>query len=166
METDLVAAVHKNRALLNALFKQQDKKVAKYFTRFCENDAEKMLMLAAEINGQNEQLEALLTVMDAPDADKLEFARDVSDLDIDAQDLQRMCARNDLTYFVSKYEATKALATYAAAYDNFLKHSEQFIAAMQSLSTPNATVDYLTLRKCEAIKHLCTLEYLVGLYNK
>ncbi|AUR45131.1 protein kinase interacting protein [Spilosoma obliqua nucleopolyhedrosis virus] len=166
METDLAAAVHKERAMLNASFKQQDKKVAKYFVKPSENNDEKMLMLAADINGQIEQLEALISVADASDADKLKFVRDLSDIDIDTQELNRVCARNDLTYFVSKYEATKTLAVYAAAYDNFLKHSERFIIAMRSLNTPNATVDYLVLRKCEAIKHLCTLEYLVGLYNK
>ncbi|AGR57145.1 protein kinase interacting protein [Choristoneura rosaceana nucleopolyhedrovirus] len=166
METDLAAAVYKKRALLNAAFKQQDKKVAKYFVKPCENDGEKMLMLAADIHGQVEQLEALLSVARASDADKLEFARDCSDLDIDSQDLQRMCARNDLAYFATKYEAAKVLASHAAAYDIFLKHSERFIGAVRSLNTPNASADYLAQRKCAAIRHLCTLEYLVGLHTK
>ncbi|BBU37590.1 protein kinase interacting factor [Choristoneura diversana nucleopolyhedrovirus] len=166
MDTDLGAVVHKKRALLNAAYKQQDKKVAKYFVKPCENDAEKMLMLAADIYGQVEQLEALLSVARAPHADKLEFARDCSDLDINLQDLQLMCARSDLTYFATKYEAAKVLASYEAAYDSFLKHSERFIDAVRSLNAPNATADYLAQRKCAAIRHLCTLEYLVGLHTK
>ncbi|AKR14191.1 protein kinase interacting 1 protein [Dasychira pudibunda nucleopolyhedrovirus] len=166
METDLAAIVHKKRALLNAAFKQQDKKIAKYFAKPCENDAEKMLMLAAEIHGQVEQLEALLSVARASDADKREFARDCSDLDIDAQDLQRMCASNEPTYFAAKYDAATVLAAHPAAYDGFLRHSERFVDAMRSLNAPNADADYLAQRKCAAIRHLCALEYLVGLHTK
>ncbi|AAF64089.1 protein kinase interacting protein [Choristoneura fumiferana multiple nucleopolyhedrovirus] len=166
METDLAAVVHKKRALLNAALKQQDKKVAKYFVKPCENNAEKMLMLTADIHGQVEQLEALLSVARAPRAEKLAFARDCSDLDIDSQDLQQMCARSDLAYFATKYEAAKVLAPHKAAYDSFLKHSERFIDAVRSLDAPNTTADYLAERKCAAIRHLCTLEYLVGLHTQ
>lgn len=161
-----MADVHKKRALLNALFKQQNGKVNKYFTKSCETSHENMLMLAADIHGQIEQLEALISVARESDANKLEFARDCTDLDIDPKDLQRICESGDLTYFTIKYEAANVLASFAMAYNSFLKHSEKFVDAMRSLNTQNATPDYLVRRKCAAIRHLCTLESLVGLYNK
>lgn len=166
METDLAVAVQKNRAILNATYKLQDKKLFKYFSNPCDINSERMLMLAADIYGQIEQLEALLSVIYASNAKKLEFVHDCLDLDIDSEDLKCMCSNKDLAYFANKYGADKTLASYPVAYDSFLKHSEQFIDAIRSLDTPKATVDYLVQRKCAAIKHLCTLEYLIGLYNK
>nr|BAX08883.1 protein kinase interacting protein [Antheraea pernyi nucleopolyhedrovirus] len=161
MEADLCAAVNTGRALLNAAFKQQDKKIAKYFAKPCEGGAEKMLMLAADIYGQIEQLEALLSVAHAPDSQKLEFARDCSDLDMDPAVLARVCA-GDAAHFATKYGASQALARYPVAYDAFLRHSERFADAARNLSGEN--VNQLVKSKCAAIRHLCALEYLVGLH--
>ncbi|AAK85600.1 hypothetical protein [Epiphyas postvittana nucleopolyhedrovirus] len=162
MECDLSVVINKNRAMLDVAFKQQSRKIKKYFTKPCDDEIEKMLILAADINGQIEELEALLYIVDASDEETMEFARDCTDLDIEPRILKRMCARNDLSYFLTKYDATKVLVANSLAHNSFLKHSEQFIDAVRNLDTANAAASYLAKHKCAAIKHLCALEYLVG----
>ncbi|ABI13827.1 protein kinase interacting protein [Anticarsia gemmatalis nucleopolyhedrovirus] len=161
MDCDLSAAVKKGRALLNAALNQQEKKIDKYFVKPSENNVEKMLILAADIHGQIEQIEALLSVAHAADEEKLEFAKDCSDLDIDPAELNGVCKQFDLSYFATKYQAAKVLALYPAAYDSFLKHGEQLINAVLRLNAENATVNYMVKNKCIVIKHLCAMEYLI-----
>ncbi|QBC76087.1 protein kinase-interacting factor [Neophasia sp. alphabaculovirus] len=162
MDCDLFAAVKRGRALLNTALNQQEKKVIKYFAKPSENNVEKMLILAADIHGQIEQMEALLYVAHAADEEKLEFAKDCSDLDIDSAELTRVCEQIDLSYFATKYDAAKVLALYPVAYDMFLKHGEQLINAVRRLNAENATVNYMVKNKCVIIKHLCAMEYLIN----
>ena len=161
MDCDLFTAVKKGRALLNTALNQQEKKINKYFAKLSENNVEKMLIMAADIHGQIEQMEALLFVVHADDEEKLEFAKDCSDLDINSAELIRVCEQSDLSYFATKYNAAKVLALYPEAYDNFLKHAEQIINAVLRLNAENATVNYMVKNKCVIIKHLCAMEYLI-----
>ncbi|AJD09267.1 protein kinase interacting protein [Condylorrhiza vestigialis mutiple nucleopolyhedrovirus] len=161
MDCDLFAAVKKGRALLNTALNQQEKKINKYFAKPSENNVEKMLMLAADIHGQIEQMEALLSIAHADDEEKLEFAKDCSDLDFDSAELICVCEQSDLSYFAMKYDAAKVLALYPVAYDSFLKHGEQLINAVRRLNAENATVNNMVKNKCVIIKHLCAMEYLI-----
>jgi hypothetical protein len=161
MDCDLLAAIKKYRVLLNTAFSHQEKKIIKYFAKPSKNNFETMLILAADIHGQIEQIEALLSVAHASEKKKLKFAKDCSDLGIDAADLIRVCEQRDLSYFTTKYEATKVLASYPVAYDTFLKHSKQLIGAVRYLNAENVTVNCLVKNKCAVIKHLCALEYLI-----
>ena len=161
--------VVKAKQNLENLIKLQNKKVKHYFIKQHnqndDNTFEKLLILAADIHGLKEQIDVVNLLASLPNTERITFIYDSTDLDISANHLTGLCKNKDLLYFSKRYNAISKLGAYPIVYDYFLKQSEYFIENICSLISkrqePNYCLEELIKLKSLAIKHLCTLEYLV-----
>lgn len=149
---------------LSKLIKLQNKKVLNFFVTNNDKMSENLLIIAADINGLVEQIEMLKFCINFSENDKLTFISDNSDLDINDSDLKLLCQTKNLSYFSKKYDADVVLKDYPAAYDYFLKQTEYFINNIAQLYANQhlETLEELVKLKIIAIKHLCTLEFLIN----
>jgi hypothetical protein len=207
--TDLNKIVNKARQDLERLIKIQNKKIRSFFIKShnghnnnvnddnnsnssnSNNDiiiADKLLMIAADIQGLREQINVLNHFINLDDnssgndnngsgnggnnniattthIDKLAFINDHTDLDIDNEQLKELCCTRNLLYFSTRYNAMVKLNNCPLVYDYFLQQSERFINEMANLLSKqqedNYCLEELVKIKSFAIKHLCTLEHLV-----
>ncbi|AKN81009.1 protein kinase interacting protein [Lonomia obliqua multiple nucleopolyhedrovirus] len=168
MSTNLCFVVAKARQNLETLIHTQNKKTKSYFcckNESSSNEEEKLLIVAAKIAGLVEQIEILNYTADLSKADKLDFVYDYQDLDLNKDEIIQLCETRNLSYFSTKYDAAAKLNKFPAAYDFLLKQTEFFIDAICELHAKqqNQTIEELIKIKSCAIKHLCSLEYLVNI---
>ncbi|ANF29763.1 pkip [Catopsilia pomona nucleopolyhedrovirus] len=168
--TNLDDFIGVSRKTLVAFIKDQNKEINNYFTSknaLLPTNVDKLLILAADIHGTMELLEAALAIADASDNEKLNFIYDCFDLDFEIEDLRALCNNKNFAYFSEKYNARELLKNYPLAFDHFLKESEYFIEHMclllEHCEKNNFCINKLIKLKCTAIKHLCALEYLIGI---
>ncbi|AOT85584.1 pkip [Cyclophragma undans nucleopolyhedrovirus] len=169
MEKNLHAHLKRERVKLSDLIKLQNKSVRNYFNDngvAIQHRDDKLLIVAADLHGCIEQIEVLHMFIDATTATKLEFVYDFTDLDIDESDIKIIHDTKKIDYFSKKYNAANVLQAHPLAYDHFLKESEHFIDTLamyySARQNKNFCIDELVIIKSILIKHLCTLEYLVG----
>nr|AFS52004.1 DekiORF127 [Dendrolimus kikuchii nucleopolyhedrovirus] len=182
MEENLHAYLRKEQANLHDLIKLQNKSVRNYFLKQNDDDnnnnnnknvqrqhhtdEDKLLIVAADLYGSIEHIEVLQMFIDATAAIKLKFAHDFTDLDIDKTDVKMLHDTKKIDYFSIKYNAPSVLQAHPLAYEHFLNQSERFIDTLvlyyNIYHNENCCVDKIVILKSILIKHLCILEYLVG----
>ncbi|AVA31203.1 pkip [Oxyplax ochracea nucleopolyhedrovirus] len=161
--------IHTAKNLLQFLLKLQNKKIENYFLKHESTQIEeKLLILASDIYGLIEQIEVLNIIKDKSLVEKLDFINNFTDLDLNDEDITSLCEDQNLNFFSVKYDASNLLQNYPSAYNHFLKQTEYFIHVlnlfrMKRLQQHN--VYELLKLKSLAIKHLCVLEFLVGLHK-
>jgi hypothetical protein len=153
--------IKKGRTNLAKLIKLQSNTMTKYFGTDNDKLCEKLLIIAADINGLVEQIDILNFFVDSPDSDRATFVLDNSDLDISDKDLQALCETKYFNYFSVKYNADVLLKDCPIIYDYFLKQSELFIENIIRLNE-SGDIEERMITKSIAIKHLCTLEFLIN----
>ncbi|UZE89795.1 PKIP-1 [Parapoynx stagnalis nucleopolyhedrovirus] len=156
--------IKKARTNLAKLIKFQNTKVTKYFVTGNDKLCEKLLILAADINGLVEQIDVLNFFISSPDSDRVIFVSDNSDLDICDTDLQVLYETKCIDYFLIKYNANVLLKDFPVLYNYFLKQNELFIDNITRLNEikHSSNIEELMIIKSIAIKHLCTLEFLIN----